>query len=256
MPVRFVETTKNDIFLKRFKETEAIHKIRDAQRIKFVSKSGIKLKHLLERKDPFSSLCNDIECKPCVNTNGRSQRNSNCRKNNVCYEAKCRTCEVEGKIKLYHGEIARNMHVRSKVHYYALNSKSEKSFMYKHALKEHNGNTDRFVFDWKVLGKFQKPLSRQLAEAIEIDSKAKEVSLNSKSEYFQHSVKRLQLNDHENKEECTYCSRKFQKVEDLQTHETDFHTKHKCNTCEYIAIGLKDLSYHVKHKHSDPSEDM
>ena len=59
MSVRFVETTKNDIFLKRFKETEAIHKIRDAQRIKFVSKSGIKLKHLLERKDQFSSQCSD-----------------------------------------------------------------------------------------------------------------------------------------------------------------------------------------------------
>ena len=59
MFVRFVETTENDIFLKRFKATETVHMIRDAQRIKFVSKSGIKLKHLLERKDQFSSLRND-----------------------------------------------------------------------------------------------------------------------------------------------------------------------------------------------------
>ena len=62
-------------------------------------------------------------------------------------------------------------------------------------------------------------------------------------------MKRLQLNDHENKDECTYCGRRFKKIEDLQVHETDFHTKQRCETCEYVAIGLKDLSYHVKVKH-------
>ena len=93
----------------------------------------------------------------------------------------------------------------------------------------------------------------ELAEAIAIDNKAKEVNLNSKCEYFQHSVKRLQLNDHENKDECTYCGRRFKKIEDLQVHETDFHAKQRCETCEYVAIGLKYLSYHGKVKQRSQS---
>ena len=43
--------------------------------------------------------------------------------------------------------------------------------MYKHVLKEHKGNTNGYVLDWEVLGNFQKPLSRQIAEAIKIDNK-------------------------------------------------------------------------------------
>ena len=75
MSVMFVEATENDKLLKMFKETEETHKISESQRIKFVSKSGIKLKHILERKDPFSSQCIDNECKPCVNTVGRDIKN-------------------------------------------------------------------------------------------------------------------------------------------------------------------------------------
>ena len=75
------------------------------------------------------------------------------------------------KRQLYHGETARNLHGRGKEHYYVLNNKSEKSSMYKHVLKEHKGNTDGIVFDWEVLGNFQKPLSRQIAEAIKMDNK-------------------------------------------------------------------------------------
>ena len=86
--------------------------------------------------------------------------------------------------------------------------------MDKHVLKEHKGNTDGIVFDWKVWRKFQKPLSRQIAEAIRFDNKTNEANLNWKSEYFQHTVKRLQLNDYENKRMYN-CSRKVQKVKGL-----------------------------------------
>ena len=76
------------------------------------------------------------------------------------------------------------------------------------------------------------------------------MNLNSKSEYFSHSVKRIGLYSAGDKEECGYCGRKFTKIDDLQNHEEDFHTKIKCNVCEYISYGKKDLLYHTQNKHS------
>ena len=249
MSVMFVEVTEDDKLLKMFKETESNHKISDNHRIKFVTKSGIKLKHLLEKKDPFSTECHDNNCQPCVNSKDREVKTLNCKKNRICYEAKCRNCDEEGKSRTYHGETARNLHVRAKEHYSALYNKSDKNFMNKHIMEAHAGNVQEVVFDWKIIGQYQKPLSRQLAEAINIDKKSKEESLNSKHEYFKHSIKKLELNQGENKEECAYCGRKFKKIEDLQTHETEFHMEKKCQHCEYIGIGQKDLTYHTKTKH-------
>ena len=60
---------------------------------------------------------------------------------------------------MYHGETARNIHVRSEEHYSAFKNKSEKSFMYKHVLKSHEGNSNDIIFDWKI--------KRELSEALE-----------------------------------------------------------------------------------------
>ena len=246
----FVEATPEDRLLKMLKETEDKYRISEKHRIKFVTKSGIKLKHLLERKDPFSSKCKESDCYPCENSNVNPQQTINCRKNRVCYEVSCRNCDKEGSPKLYHGETARNIYVRSKEHYAALKNKSEKSFMLKHVIQDHEGDSTGVTFDWKIKGKYQKPLSRQLAEAILIDKKSKDVNLNSKTEYFSHSVKGIGLYSAGDKEECGYCGRKFTKIDDLQNHEEDFHTKIKCNVCEYISYGKKDLLYHTQNKHS------
>ena len=173
MAVMFAEATPEDKLLKMLKETEHKHRISDKHRIKFVTKSGIKLKHLLERKDPFMSECGDNECNPCVNSKSKSGKTLNCKKNRVCYEARCRNCEKEGKLRVYHGETARNIHTRSKEHYQAYKNKSDKSFMNKHVVKEHGGNGDEVVFDWKLNGKFRKPLSRQVAEAVKFEKQQK-----------------------------------------------------------------------------------
>ena len=61
----FVEATVDDKLLKMLRETESVHKISDECRIKFVSKSGVKLKHILEKRDPFQSRCGESNCKPC-----------------------------------------------------------------------------------------------------------------------------------------------------------------------------------------------
>ena len=208
MSVMFIEATPGDRLLKMLKQTEETHKISDNHRIKIVTKAGTKLKHLLERKDPFMSKCSDNDCQPCENSKD-THKVIDCRKNMICYEAKCKTCGNEGKLRTYHGETARNLYTRSKEHYSALRNQDEKSFMNKHIVKEHGGKPDEVEFDWKIIGKFKKPLSRQLTEAIRIDKKSKDDNLNSKNEYFRHTVKRISLSNSDSKEECGYCGKKL-----------------------------------------------
>ena len=57
--VMFVDATPNDQLLKLFKHIEHKHKISDMDRIKFVSKSGTKLSHIVSKKDPFQTNCGD-----------------------------------------------------------------------------------------------------------------------------------------------------------------------------------------------------
>ena len=152
-------------------------------------------------------------------------------------------------MRLYHGETARNLHVRSKEHCNAYKNKSEKSFMNKHVIHEHEGNTDGVKFDWRIVGKFKKPLPRQLTEAIKIDNKTNDESLNTKTEYFQHTTKRLGIEGREDKEECAFCGRKFGRIKELQEHEKDFHTKNTCTICKKDFFGKKSLMYHIEDKH-------
>ena len=63
--------------------------------------------------------------------------------------------------------------------------------------------------------------------------------------------RRIGFIESEDKEQCTFCGRKFNNIEDLQTHEIQFHTQRKCHYCEYVAIGLKDMTYHIRDKHPE-----
>ena len=107
----YVDVTPDD---KLIRHTESMHKISETHRIKFLSKSGVKLVNLLQRKDPFEQNC-DHDCQPCEEANKLGVL-SHCHRTGIYYEAKCVKCEKEGKNRIYHGETARNVHVRSKEH--------------------------------------------------------------------------------------------------------------------------------------------
>ena len=137
--VMFVEATPEDTLLKMLKTTEEQHKISDNHRIKFVSKSGSKLENILERKNPFESNCHSNDCKPCANSNLKTNQLSKCRTNNVSYESTCKLCEKEGRQRVYIGETARNLYTRSKEHYRDLKNNVQTSWMLKHINAEHAG---------------------------------------------------------------------------------------------------------------------
>ena len=244
----FVNATPGDKLLKMLQETESIHRISDNCRIKFVSESGIKLKHILQKKDPFEGKCKANDCVPCRNPSDENKENSKCRRNRIVYECKCKSCGIEGKHRVYHGETVRNLYIRSKEHYSALRRQCETNFMYKHVKEEHNGNLHDIQFEWKVIGQYPKPLSRQLSEAIHIEHKKEDENLNSKNEYFRQNIQRIGLNQ-DMDQQCGYCGRCFVKIEELENHEKAIHTRYTCKECDYKSFGTSDLKIHMQIVH-------
>ena len=69
------------------------------------------------------------------------------------------------------GETCRNLYIRGQEHQRELNKKLDKSVLYKHVREDHINEENKVKFDMKITGRFKKPLSRQLDEAIRIHRK-------------------------------------------------------------------------------------
>ena len=110
----------------------------------------------LEQKNPFARNCEN-DCPPCENMGDNVNKLSNCKINNICYEATCENCKTLGLKRTYTGETARNLHTRSKEHYADMIS-NRKSWMRKHIEDEHPNNKDEVKFSWKIIKKDEKPL--------------------------------------------------------------------------------------------------
>ena len=137
--VVFVTATPGDKLLKMIKETESKHRVSDEFRIKFVSKAGTKLKNVLQRKSIREKTCEDKDGRPCVTSDGEGIKTHKCMQNRINYFAKCKTCAEQGKLSVYYGETARNLHVRSREHYSGLERECRHNFMYRHIQSEHDG---------------------------------------------------------------------------------------------------------------------
>ena len=144
------------------------------------------------------------------------------------------------------------MHARSLEHYSDFRNNCEKSFMRKHALKEHPQNKHEVNFKWKVLRKFKKPLQRQLFEANRINSFANNVILNSKQEF--NSINMDTSNKITPTFQCNSCGALFMENHLLNNHKNNFHKQTKCKNCQYEALGLTDLKYHHMNFHRREEE--
>ena len=124
--------------------------------------------------------------------------------------------------------------------------------MWKHIQREHkNEDTEDISFNWKVSSKMRKPLERQLTESVRIARTAPEESLNSKSEYNNHSLKRLSLYRDKESFQCNECSAIFAQKHELKYHFAINHKRIVCESCDYISFGKRDIENHqmVKHGH-------
>ena len=244
----FLDATPDDKLLKIFRDIENRYMINENMRIKFVSKSGVKLKNIVQKRNPFETNCNDDKCIPSKNAK-LIDKTSNCKKMNVCYTAECKNCKYVGKRRVYIGETARNIHARSAEHYKDCDNSNKRNWMRKHIEKEHENNPDNCEFEWNVIGKFQKPMLRQLTEAIHINNTNDNELLNMKNEYFQNSIKNLELTETKNNIVCRLCGRKCEEYASLQEHFHAVHERLKCEQCDYVSFGNRDLKYHKTSNH-------
>ena len=246
--VLYVDATPGDKLFKMVKATEEKHKISEDIRLKVVSKAGVKLVNMFERKNPFAKTQEECDCKLNILLGETSKRICKCRINNVNYQAQCKNCDSTGKSKIYDGETARNLIVRSNEHYNDLRNGNPNSFMKKHIDKDHAGNEDGVEFGWKVIKKNRKAIERQLTEAVNIKHKASNENLNSKSEFNNQRIRRLGLDRRLN---CNTCGSQATTNDELQEHVNKFHKIVKCNQCNEECFGQRGFIEHKKNSHNN-----
>ena len=121
--------------------------------------------------------------------------------------------------------------------------------MLKHIKNEHENDGDNVNFKWKVTKVSRKPLERQITEAVKISRKSDIESLNSKSEFNHHSIKRITLANQGKVLNCDVCGKQFVDICEMEDHVNQFHDKVDCIECDKIFFGRKALQYHLKSEH-------
>ena len=155
-----------------------VRAIKDAGfKIKVVEQSGITLKRMLQRSDPFKEKnCRNINCLVC-STGGKGS----CRSTGVTYELVCQVCHHK-----YIGETSRSAYTRGKEHLRALEQREEGSVMWRHSCDKHGGDVPGFIMN--VTGMFQNDaMLRQITESVRIHQVTEGQLINTKGEwsYFQ-----------------------------------------------------------------------
>ena len=166
--------------------------------VKLIEKSGVPLSNLFIKKTPVISGCplnsNTSEerlCKVCENDSLK------CFPKNTVYEAECIDCSANGNHDMmnlkfkYVGESSRALRMRVKEHWENLDNLSHKSFMVAHWMDKHSTQMTPPNFEFRIIGKYNDCLSRQLAEALFIEDRG---NLNKKSEFSSNHICRLESN--------------------------------------------------------------
>ena len=148
-------------------------------KIKVIEQTGISLKRLLQRSNPFKSkICGKADCMVYIN-GGKGP----CDVHGVTYSVTCMECvNTNGKEQTYIGETSRNTYTRGKEHLASLARKEESSVLWKHSKGKHNGRIPRFCMS--VMGQFKNDaMLRQVSEAVMINKEGKENTMNNKNEW-------------------------------------------------------------------------
>ena len=145
-------------------------------KVKVIEQSGVTLKRMLQRSDPFrKKQCQSIDCLVC-----RTGGKGSCRSTGVTYELICENCRHK-----YIGEMSRSAYTRGKEHQSALDQREESSVMWRHLCDKHGRDVPEFVIN--VTGTFHNDaMLRQITEAVMISKVPETDLINSKSE-FPHS---------------------------------------------------------------------
>ena len=162
--------------------------------MKLVEKSGKQLRYMFNSRMPITKGCPlGSECKVCDNDAVK------CSSRGVVYLAECSECQdvitenAQSVFNLsdswYVGETSRPLRMRAKEHWGKLADLDTHSFMLTHWMKAHGLSMCPPKYTFKVLGTYTDSLSRQIAEAIHIETKG---ILNKRSEFGTNHIPRLE----------------------------------------------------------------
>ena len=185
---------------------------------------GRSVRSVLGNSNPFRrAMCGRPDCPLADNQGGCKEM---CYQENIGYVGKCTRCEADQLAQgvneddmvanEYDGESGRTLYTRSNQHYedystHVVGSRRHEvsSWMWDHTSEAHGGvisENHKEDYTFRLVGQFRDCLSRQLEEAIRIDSveqsghrlgernKKKVKSLNRKEEHYQPKLVRPNFN--------------------------------------------------------------
>ena len=161
--------------------------------VRVVEKGGTNLKQHLVKTDLTGCIYPNLPKYPCFLCEAGVKGGSHT-KSGVHYSGECQLCEEAGIVARYDGESGRNGYWRcTRFHKKDIIENNENNAFAKHLQLHHPERIgDPSVFKLKVESTFSKPLERQVTEGIAITNSKADCIMNSKSEYHQPAVQRVQ----------------------------------------------------------------
>ena len=162
--------------------------------IRVVEKGGVSLKRSLVRTDlAAGDPCKQGDCQACISNPGAGGGLLH-QRSGALYRGTCMLCAAAGRSTVYHGESGYNGYTRLDDHGGDIKAGNLSNAFAKHLLEDHpeaTGAEIQTAIKFEVLKTFEKPLERQVAEAVAIQNCKADLVLNSKAEWEQPAVERL-----------------------------------------------------------------
>ena len=186
--VMFVEATENSELKNRVEIAARKHRVK----VKIMEKSGITMKKVLQRSNPFGNIpCEREKCVCCCNEEVVSN-NVHCRTRGCVYFICCAECKDKVKEEKYRGQTGRSIYERMSEHFDLYNKADEKSILWKHALKHHNG--EKYPIEIKIDSQcFGQPTRRLITEAVLISKMDCSESMNGKEEWSYYKIPQIDI---------------------------------------------------------------
>ena len=162
-------------------------------RIKIVERAGRSLKTILAPNCPWGvQKCTDAKCFPCSTSTGPLK--VSCRTPGVVYSIVCVFCEEAGLEAIYFGESGHNCYTRGRKHLDDFHAGITSNCMSIHA-RVHHPDEPRLATNFKMipLKTINKPMDRQITEALNIANANVDILLNSGSEWRSGLVPRASV---------------------------------------------------------------
>ena len=192
-----VPNTKGAVLANKLIENEFKIAKMSRYNVKIIEMSGVQLIRMFQRVYA-PKTCHWQNCPVCCYNS--SKGSSKCRLSNVVYEARCLECSEqvekdlisESDVGVYIGETSRTLVERAMEHVKSAENLDIENFITKHWALRHKELEVHPRMQFRVVKHCKDAISRQVTEAIWIESEA---NLNSKSEWGRNHITRLKVDD-------------------------------------------------------------